>query len=34
MSDQFKVITAKEFSTASGAEPVRKWLKELNKDAK
>lgn len=32
MGDQVKVITAKFFRTTSGAEPVRKWLKELNKD--
>jgi phage-related protein len=32
MSDQIKVIPAKFFRTASGVEPVRKWLKELQKD--
>jgi phage-related protein len=32
MSDQFKIIPVKFFRTASGAEPVREWLKELNRD--
>jgi phage-related protein len=32
MSDQFKIIPVKFFRTASGAEPVREWLKELNRE--
>jgi phage-related protein len=27
-----KILTAKFFCTASGSEPVREWLRELNKD--
>ncbi len=32
MSDQFKIISVKFFRTASGTEPVREWLKELDRD--
>lgn len=32
MSDQFKILPVRFFRTASGIEPVREWLKELNRD--
>jgi|SRR5437879_8954227 len=31
MSDEFKILPVKFFRTASGAEPVKEWLKELDR---
>lgn len=32
MSDSLKILPARFFKTASGTEPVREWLKDLDKD--
>src|SRR5258708_35067092 len=32
MNDSLKILPARFFKTASGTEPVREWLKDLDKD--
>jgi len=32
MNDSLKILPARFFKTASGTEPVREWLKELDKE--
>src|SRR5260221_1182916 len=32
MNDSLKILTGRFFKTASGTEPVREWLKDLDKD--
>ncbi len=32
MDDSLKILPARFFKTASGTEPVREWLKDLDKD--
>src|SRR2546428_12483057 len=32
MNDSLKILPARFFKTASGNEPVREWLKDLDKD--
>jgi hypothetical protein len=32
MNDSLKILPVRFFKTASGTEPVREWLKDLDKD--
>ena len=32
MNDSLKILPARFFRTASGTEPVREWLKDLDKE--